>query len=343
MRTLISQKILREINFGRYRVENDLGACDEKMILRPEDVRSLIPEFIPEKITVLKWLTKIDGLKNIYGWEERAVLHYATLCLGAVSRIWYEGVEEHITGWNDFKLRLARAFPTRIDEVDIHNVLLKRVKRSHETYENFVYDIVCQARMVNISEAAIIKYVINGIPDSNLRLALCTANYDTVETLLDTIYRYENQTKLHSKAQEMSSYNEKPVKNASIQCCFNCGQRGHFAQTCGRQPSPNYVQTTVSENQENECLMGPIGNDILAMDGETQSGENCCYTSRETTENHGRVSIEQVYFDILVRLNNRLVKSEALFDTGSPICLIKRSLVSDKINFQVPFQECRFK
>lgn len=67
-----------------------------EMILHSEYVRGLIPEFLPEKITAEKWLRKIDALKTVHSWEERAVLHYAIMRLGAVSKIWFEAVEENI-------------------------------------------------------------------------------------------------------------------------------------------------------------------------------------------------------------------------------------------------------
>lgn len=106
------------------------STCNVHMFLHHEDVRNLIPEFVPEKINVEKWLRKIDDLKSLYGWEERAVLHYARIRLGPVSRMWFEGLEESVCGWEDFKRRIIRAFPSRIDEVNVHRVLMKRVKQS---------------------------------------------------------------------------------------------------------------------------------------------------------------------------------------------------------------------
>lgn len=173
--------------------------------MKPEDVRSLISEFVPEKVSADKWIRRIESLRTTFDWDERTILHYAVMRLGEVSQLWYEGVEDTIEGWADFKQRMVRAFPVRKDEVDVHNALSVRMKRSNESYENFVYDVVFQARAVNLSEAAIIKYVINGIPDCNLRLALCIANYTTVEKLLDAIYRYESQTKMRLVDEELRS------------------------------------------------------------------------------------------------------------------------------------------
>lgn len=51
------------------------------MFLHPEDVRSLIPEFVPEKVVLEKWLRRIDGLASLYGWDERAVC--TSLCHNA--------------------------------------------------------------------------------------------------------------------------------------------------------------------------------------------------------------------------------------------------------------------
>lgn len=147
-----------------------MNAYNGRMMMKPEDVRSLISEFVPEKVSADKWIRRIESLRTTFDWDERTILHYAVMRLGEVSQLWYEGVEDTIEGWADFKQRMVRAFPVRKDEVDVHNALSVRMKRSNESYENFVYDVVFQARAVNLSEAAIIKYVINGIPDCNLRL-----------------------------------------------------------------------------------------------------------------------------------------------------------------------------
>lgn len=210
------------------------GTNSVQLYLHPEDVRSLIPEFTPEKITVQKWLRKIENLKNVYSWEERVALHYATIRLGTVPRIWYEGVEQAVDDWNDFKRRIVQAFPSRVDEVDIHSTLIRRVKQPDETYEKFIYDVVAIASMVDLTDAVIIKYIINGIPNSNLRLALSTAGHTSVNTLLEAILRYENQTNMQSaEGVKFSKHFQDHVRmNNKNRCCYNCGERGHLARTC---------------------------------------------------------------------------------------------------------------
>lgn len=197
------------------------------ILLRPEEIHNLVPEFCPEKVTVDKWLRKIENLKRVYNWEDRAVLHYATVRLGSAPKIWYEGVEENINGWIEFKQQISRAFPSRIDEVDAHSYLARRLKTPGESYEHFIHSIVSKARMADLSEAATIKYIINGIPDSSLQMVLSTAGHDTVEKLMKAIYRFESQSNMRRMSNSSSSFSQDQVRRNSGNC-FNCGQHDEF-------------------------------------------------------------------------------------------------------------------
>lgn len=166
--------------------------------------------------------------------------------LGSVSRMWFEGLEENVDDWEDFKRRMIRAFPSRTDEVDIHNVLMKRVKQFNESYESFVYDVVAKAWMVNLGDAAIVKYVINGIPNSQLRLVLSTAGYTSVDTLLEAILRHENQNQMLTVRNEHFSNDSQDHMRSKmyVRRCFNCGARGHFARMCFRNDGRQFQRGT---------------------------------------------------------------------------------------------------
>ena len=70
--------------------------------------------------------------------------------------------------------------------------------------ENYVLDVVARAKMANLSEAAIIQYIINGIQDYNHRVALSAAGHQTISDLLFALNCLGSQTQnTHRRAQRL--------------------------------------------------------------------------------------------------------------------------------------------
>lgn len=312
----------------------------------PQEIENLIPEFNPAIISVQRWIQKIENLGKVFNWNCSDVLRCALMRLGIVSKLWLNTVE--IEEWSEFKRKIIRAFPSKVDEVDVHCMLVNRVKHPEESYETYVFDIMAKARMVNLSEEAVMKYIIHGIQNIDLRLVLASTMFGSTEDMLGALCRYESQERMKEMV-KVNSVDQFASRKSQMEC-FNCREQGHKARKCpGKkteqsQANKNYNQSrTASEpmstNQERANPLDSTRSREVRVSaiGATETQRN---NARGSTGYEGRISIDQTYLNILVRFGNYLKERNVLFDTGSPICLIRRSLLPNKINLQTKNNTC---
>lgn len=136
------------------------GPLISQFPMLPDEVNKLIPLFNPNETTSNLWIEEIENLKRLHFWTNQTTLRHAVIRLGEVPRLWYEAVRGEISSWDDFKNELKKGFPNQIDEADVHFRLLNRFKKPDEDYENYVYDIIRIGQKANLSESALVKYVI---------------------------------------------------------------------------------------------------------------------------------------------------------------------------------------
>jgi hypothetical protein len=92
----------------------------------------IIPLFDPEisEITSGNWLSKIDQLGFIHGWDDEAKAFYMQAKLAGIARLWYNGLKEYNKTWDDWKQALLNAFPSHEYFIDNLKKLLARKKLS---------------------------------------------------------------------------------------------------------------------------------------------------------------------------------------------------------------------
>ncbi|XP_062544504.1 uncharacterized protein LOC134211551 [Armigeres subalbatus] len=194
--------------------------------MHPDDVKKLVPLFNPDETTSNLWLDVLENLKKIYAWPDSSVLHYAVTRLGEVPRLWYEAVRVKIASWEDFKTELRKGFPNIVDEADVHFRLMKRLKRLDESYEKYVYEIMAIGRTVNLSESALVKYVVHGIQDISLQAMLSMQKFDSVMEIIACLKRFESLNVM----KHPQNFQQSTVDNRWV--CHNCNEVGHISRNC---------------------------------------------------------------------------------------------------------------
>ncbi|KAK9686496.1 hypothetical protein QE152_g37138 [Popillia japonica] len=97
-------------------------------VANKKEIANMIPEFNPSKLSSLssnQWVRKTESIGSAYSLD---------------------GTTE--------------AFPTSTNEADVHAELMRRKKRKEETYEEYFYEMVAIAKKVEISDQAVVRYII---------------------------------------------------------------------------------------------------------------------------------------------------------------------------------------
>lgn len=159
-----------------------------------EEICGLIPEFRPGSLSNLsasQWISHIENLRQIYGWEERMTLLYATLRLKDAAQFWYQSRQTVNDSWADFKGDLISGFPSDIDEASIHAKLIARKRKPAEPIENYFYEVCALAKRGRLSEETTRKYIISGLGDHHLLTVLTASSCKNNIELLAKIKQYE--------------------------------------------------------------------------------------------------------------------------------------------------------
>ena len=96
-----------------------------------------------------------------------------------------------ITTWEIFKREIIKSFPGVCDSGEILLKIMSRKKRTNECIENYFYEIVALGKQIQLSEVSIIKYIISGLQNENLKGSLLGSNCSTTNSLLQQIKQFE--------------------------------------------------------------------------------------------------------------------------------------------------------
>lgn len=278
----------------------------------------LVPEFDPSKtsITAKKWLSNIENLAKLYVSDEQVLLHHSMIKLKGAAKFWFDGLSlTQYSSWSIFKYNLIEAFPSDKDEADIHFTLSKRRQKISETFEEYFYETISIARRGNISDKAIVKYVIMGLFNDELKRSLSVSRICSLNELLEKVKWAEN-----FKIQD-TSRNQKdllmPVTGLSSRRpplkCFNCNQLGHISINCKEKPRlPRCTKCNRSGHDVSKCFIT-----------QPQIEKPIRHVMEQQEE-------EEVMKPFFLRTCVDTSNILCLIDTGSPINLLKEKIVKSK-------------
>lgn len=173
---------------------------------------------------------------------------------------WFYSKPEYIGMRSDDLLdELRGMFYHRPDKIALRRRFEERVWKKSETFHDYVHEKTIMANRIAIGDDEILGYIIDGIPDSNLRDLARVRGFMTKDEMLRAFSEITLRNRNHTTATDSSRLEEKKSgvrlkngkyaqdnasakaeeRNASgkgerniVKRCFNCGMKDHVSQVC---------------------------------------------------------------------------------------------------------------
>lgn len=313
--------------------------------LHPEEVKALISEF-DGTYSAAAWIRKLDHYRGLYGWSTMATLLYATTRLTGPAKLWYNSVEEEVYSYEDFKVMLCNNFPGHHDEADIHRELMLAVKAPSESYDLYVARMQNVASRGQVSEPALVKYIISGLSRDRLYDLIAANEYATVFSLLKRIKWCESNLRMRKPeirhTQRPAGAGVRSEKGTTAAAagstgfvCFNCNESGHKSLDCPKpQRRPRCGLCLKVGHTAEQCWQSKTSSDVkpavnrasVAMITSKEGDSSRISGHREVinTDEDGMTTGDAI-------LGRRLKQLKLLVDSGSAVSLIKRSELSNLV------------
>lgn len=209
---------------------------------------NVIPDFDPmsRDQTIITWLTKVEECAEIYGWEEREIIHFALPKLTGVARTWYQGLNTVLFSWTEWKRKLVESFPCRQDYAEILIEMLGKHARYGESLEQYYYAKINLLNRCGIGGRKAVDCLLNGVEDRAVRVGAQAARFREPEDLLKYFKTVKTETardvgnkpgqdrRLPSQHQSNNrEFAEANKTNAPTSfTCHNCNEVGHKSFKC---------------------------------------------------------------------------------------------------------------
>lgn len=201
----------------------------------------VVPPFNPDDVNqdIDAWCVKIDEIKNMFGWSEDVTIFNSISKLEGLAAVWYKGLRSVNFTWEEWKEKLRRSFPSKRDYHELLEDMMKRKKRTDETFAQYFYEKQALLNACNITGREAVSCIIGGISDTHIRVGAKAANCNDPESLFDYLRNLNDETTARV-----------PFKKMFSGVCFNCKKPGHVRRLC---PNTKKDNNRSSEVQMKHC------------------------------------------------------------------------------------------
>lgn len=278
--------------------------------IRPDEVASMLPKFSGHfQEDVDHFLKILCNTKQALNVDDQVMKLVLIKQLTGKALHWlHSHADFMMKSFNELSGDLRAMFAVPVNNYQLRTELARRTWSGKEPFEEYCQLKRLLARKLDLPEKELVEYLVEGIEDQTLRNQARIQNFGTVNEVI--------------QAFRMIRFNAAPPKK-KIPVCFSCNQPGHFAANCRANFNPRRHE----QSRRNYGRIRQEQNDRTINVLEDQDSRN--YE-------------EQVKCDGLVKFRflNSLTNLKALFDTGSPISLIRRGLLNSNDIHKNHQQKC---
>ncbi|XP_036347329.1 uncharacterized protein LOC118756687 [Rhagoletis pomonella] len=246
---------------------------------KARDVAELLPEFNPVSKTSLnsvQYIKRVETLKDAYCWNEKILIFAVQQKMRGPAKYWVDSLQEVFGTWQQFAKRFIDDFPCMVNSADVHIEMSRMKRQNNESPQEFFFKMQALGTKACMPENAIVRHVINGINDPDLKKKIsndyvqCTdllrdineyCVYNDIKPVMNTNIKPTvnlNKTKL-PQLQGGNSGVRNEQKGLDNVKCYNCLKFGHFSKNCpepqkkvrcGKCNRTNHTTEKCTENQK---------------------------------------------------------------------------------------------
>lgn len=227
-----------------------------------------INEFNPSQDEVRDWISKINKLSIIYGWDDAYICHLAINKLRGPAEMWYKTLTVVPRTWTEWTELLTKTFPSTRDLHTLMVDMLAYVPRPKEDLFEYCFNKLALVRKMNLNLSGPdeVNLIVGSIPNEHIKFSVKAANIDDPAKLAVYLKSFESVRTGPFPAKLPSSGNDTvapPVKkirqntnplNKTL-LCFQCDKPGHKRAECPQRrvsldtsstPGASQAPTTLS-------------------------------------------------------------------------------------------------
>lgn len=159
-----------------------------------QEISSLISEFNPDNKhseTAKDWIAGLEVLGEIYSWEPRKMMLYASIRLGGPAKVWYSAQKAKLNTWEIFKEKIVRNFPEVLKRSEIQKKLMNMKKGANQSVVNYYQEVVALAGKIGWDETLIKEHIIQGLPNFSWRVAMAQEQNSDMDQFLYKLIQME--------------------------------------------------------------------------------------------------------------------------------------------------------
>ncbi|XP_063634327.1 uncharacterized protein LOC134804964 [Cydia splendana] len=180
---------------------------------------NVVPEFDPssKEQTILTWLTKVKECAQIYGWEDKEIIHYSLPKPTGLAKTWYQGLSTLLFTWTEWKQKLIESFPYREDYAELLTEMLAKKVKYGESFEHYYYAKVNLLNRCKIYNKHAVDCLLNGIEDRTVKVSAQAAQFKEPEEVLKYFRTIKvGQHRDNNNATSLKKYNNNNERKPAI-------------------------------------------------------------------------------------------------------------------------------
>lgn len=144
---------------------------DQETRLNNNNYNNIIPEFDPTKgsQTIECWLRKVNECSTVYGWNDKQKIHFSLQKLVCLAKKWFEALPTVVFTWEEWQIKLEKAFPSGQSYGRLLEEMLSRTSRSDEHLRDYFYEKLTLLTKCEIEGRKAVKCFVYGITDMTIR------------------------------------------------------------------------------------------------------------------------------------------------------------------------------
>ncbi|XP_071571820.1 uncharacterized protein [Temnothorax nylanderi] len=307
----------------------------------------LIPTFAgKDDENVIRWLERISCVARTYKFKDEVLVLAAVSQLKNRAQDWYNRQPmEDVTTWEDFKFRLRSHFEVKESYTATLAKIGQRIWKMHtEKFVDYAEDKLGLMQNLSLSEREKIELLADGVKESTLRKLVLSTWITNIPDFIEHVRRITEDSAVPRRMDtgiRFGGHGRFPNRNnadrgdtvrqdstvrtcfickhpghISRDCrqrktvCFHCDEEGHSSPACPKRGINTGTRTShvIESGTENvrSPLMDSTVSTVFVSDINTGNKDKSCIAVQSIT------------------IPN--IKLEALIDTGSFVCLMRKSV-----------------